>query len=254
MTPTKSYYTSGQLEYEGFINGEIQVGHWTFYHENGKVFSKGEFDEKGLPIGIWTEYYESGQIKYEAISPQGNLFSLDSNNLEIINYWTENGKPLIVDGNGKLLIHFENGNIRHKSYWNNKLKNGTLQEFYENGQLNIEKNFKDGLKNGIGKVFSKNGTIICESYYLNGKPIGKLTEWYESGQIAEEGEYINGEYVVNNFWSESGEQLLIDGTGTAVRIYGATDGDIYEQHFDNGKMLCEKKIAGVTYGQFIPNK
>jgi antitoxin component YwqK of YwqJK toxin-antitoxin module len=197
MRPTITHYPNGQLECEGFVNGEIQVGSWTFYHESGKVFSKGQFDDSGNPIGVWTEYYENGQIKYEAISSQGNCFSLDNDNLEIINYWTEDGTPLIVDGNGKLTTYFDNGNIQHISYWTEKLKNGTFQEFYENGQLKIEREYKDGVKDGIGKVFSENGTLIYEYYYLNGEPIGKVREWYESGQIAEEGEGTFGLKWVN---------------------------------------------------------
>lgn len=253
MTPTKTHYPNGQLECEGFINGEVQVGNWTFYHENGKVFSKGQYDNNGNPIGIWTEYYDNGQIKYEAISSQGNWFSLDSDNLEIINYWTEDRIPLIVDGNGKLTTYFDNGNIQHISYWTSKLKNGTLQEFYENGQLNIERNYKDGIKEGFGKVFYNNGNLHSEHCYQNGKDIGQYKEWYENGQLSEEGEFINGDYFLINFWTEEGEQILKDGTGKAIRKYGATGGDIYEQLFDKGKMTSEKKVAGVKYGQFIPD-
>ncbi|MBA2611672.1 MAG: hypothetical protein H0U95_06870 [Bacteroidetes bacterium] len=246
MTPTKTHYPNGQLECEGFVNGEIQVGNWTFYHENGKVFSKGQYDGNGNPIGVWTEYYDNEQIKYELISSKGNWFSLDSDDVEIINYWTEDGIQIIVDGEGKLTTYFANGNIQHISYWISRLKNGVLREFYENGQLKIEREYKEGIKNGIGKVYSENGTLVYEYYYLNGEPSGKVKEWYESGQIAEESEYIKGEYFVNNFWTEAGEQILKDGTGKAIRKYGATLGDICEQYYDKGKMTSEKKIASVN--------
>jgi uncharacterized protein len=249
MTPTKTHYPNGQLECEGFVSGEVQVGNWTFYHENGNVFSRGQY-ENGKPIGIWTEYYENGQIKYEAISMQGNWFSLDSDNLEIINYWNEDGIPLIVDGEGKLTTYFDNGNIQHISYWINKLKTGTLQEFYQSGQLNVEREYNEGVKDGIGKVFSENGTLTYECFYMKGQPIGKVREWYESGQISEDGEYINGEYFINSFWTEAGEQILKDGKGKAIRKYGAGGYDIYEQDFDKGIMTSEKKISGATYGQF----
>ena len=253
MTPTKTYYPSGQLESEGFVNGKVQVGTWTFYHENGKVFSKGHYDDHGRPAGVWTEYYNNGQIKYEAISSQGNWFSLDADNLEMINYWTAEGIPLIVDGEGKLTTYFDNGNIQHVSYWRNRLKNGTLQEFYESGQLNIEREYKEGVKDGIGKVFSENGTLVYEYYYLNGHLSGIVREWYPNGQLAEEGEYIDGEYLIQNFWTEAGIQILKGGTGKVLRMYGATGGDVYEQYFDKGKMTSEKKVAGVSYGPFIPN-
>jgi antitoxin component YwqK of YwqJK toxin-antitoxin module len=253
MTPTKTHYPNGQLECEGFLNGEVQVGNWTFYYENSNVFARGQYDHNGKPIGIWTEYYENGQIKYEAISTQGNWFSLDADDLEIINYWNEDGIPLIVEGEGKLTTYFDNGNIRHISYWTNKLKDGTLQEFYESGQLSIEREYRGGFKDGVGKVFSEKGTLIYEYFYVKGQPIGKVKEWYESGQIAEEGEYINGEYLIQNFWTETGEQILKDGRGKAIRKYGAGGYDVYEQYYDKGKMTSEKKIAGVTCGQFIPD-
>jgi antitoxin component YwqK of YwqJK toxin-antitoxin module len=254
MKAIKTYYQNGQIECEGFLNGDLKVGKWSFYHENGKVFSNGQYGDNGNPIGVWIEYYDNGQIKYEAISSQGNWFSIDADNLEILNYWNEDGIPLIVDGEGKLSIYFANGNIQQVSYWTNKLKNGTLQEFYESGQIKINREYKDGVKDGTGKVFLENGTLSYENYHLKGKPIGKVREWYENGQIAEEGEYINGEYLVHNFWTESGDQILKDGTGKAIRKYGTTGLDIYEQHYDKGKMTIEKKIASIVYGKFIPNK
>ncbi|OFY50830.1 MAG: hypothetical protein A2W85_18765 [Bacteroidetes bacterium GWF2_41_31] len=254
MTATKTYYPNGQVECEGFVNEELQVGNWTFYHENGKLFSKGQYDNNGNPIGLWTEYYENGLIKYEAISPQGNYFSLDSDNLEIVTYCSEDGIPLIVDGNGKLKIYFDNGNIQHISHWTNKLKNGILQEFYESGQLKLERNYKDGKKEGLGKVFYDNGNLHIEHYFINGNDTGKYREWYENGQLSEEGEYRNREYFIINFWTENGMQILKDGTGKVIRKYGATDGDIYEQYFEQGKMSGEKKVSGMTYGQFIPDK
>ncbi len=253
MTPTKTYYPNGRLECEGFLNGNIQIGDWTFYYDNGIIFSKGHYDEIGKPIGIWTEYYNNGQIKHETISGRENCFSLDDDNLEILNYWTEDGIPLIVDGEGKLTTYFDNGNIQHISYWTNKLKNGTLQEFYESGQIKIEREYKEGVKDGIGKLFSENGTLIYEYYFVKGERIGKVREWYESGKRAEEGEYIKGEYFVHNFWTETGEQILKDGNGKAIRKYGAGGYDIYEQYYEKGKMTSEKKIAGVTYGRFTPD-
>lgn len=252
MAPTKTYFPNGQLECEGFINGELQVSSWTFYHENGNVFSKGQYDNNGNPIGIWTEFYENGQIKYEAISPRGNCFSFHDENLEILNYWTVDGIQIISDGYGRLITYFDNGNIQHISYWSNKLKNGTLQEFYETGQLKIERNYIAGKIEGFGKVFYANGLLHSEYYYVNGKNNGKYYEWYENGQLAEEGEYLNDDYSELNFWEEDGTQILKDGTGKTIRKYGATDGDIYEQYFDGGKMIGEKKIASVFFGEFIP--
>jgi antitoxin component YwqK of YwqJK toxin-antitoxin module len=232
---------------------DIQIGNWTFYHENGLVFSEGQFDEKGKPIGVWTEYYENGQIKYEAISPQGNCFTLEDDNLQIINYWTAEGLQIIISGNGKLTI-YENDNIQHISFWANGLKTEILQEFYRDGRLYKEMMYKNGLKNGLAKIFHENGNLYSEQNYMNGNKIGKYIEWYEDGQIAEEGEYINEGYTIINFWAENGKQTLINGKGIVIRKYGAAGDDVYEQHFDKGKMVDERKIAGVKYGKFTPNR
>jgi antitoxin component YwqK of YwqJK toxin-antitoxin module len=70
MTPIKSYHPNGLIEAEGFLVNNIQVGDWTFYYDNGQIFTKGQFDISGTPVGIWTEYYLNGQKKYQAISKE----------------------------------------------------------------------------------------------------------------------------------------------------------------------------------------
>ena len=109
------------------------------------------------------------------------------------------------------------------------MKQGLWLYYYENGKKRLEINFKDD------------------------KYEGAWTEWYENGQIAEQGEYLNGEYFVRNFWDETGNHLLVEGTGKTIRVFGASDEDIYEQYFENGNFLHERKISGVVYGKFSPN-
>jgi antitoxin component YwqK of YwqJK toxin-antitoxin module len=252
MNPIKEYYPDGKLQCIGFMNDNIQVGRWKFYHGNGQIFSEGEFDNSGKPIGIWNEYYENGQIKYEAISVRGNCFNFADDDVKLINFWTEDGLQIVVNGNGRLILYLDNGNIQHVSFWTNGLKEGILQEFYPNGCLHEQHTYLKGLKSGLSKVFHENGSLYSEVNYLNGKHCGKFTYWYENGQIAEEGEESNGNYIILNFWAEDGRRTLVDGLGFIIRKYGATGGDIYEQHYENGKMIYEKKIAGVMYGRFTP--
>jgi antitoxin component YwqK of YwqJK toxin-antitoxin module len=42
MTPVISYYPDGTLKAEEFVLDNIQVGNWTFYHDNGELFTKGQ--------------------------------------------------------------------------------------------------------------------------------------------------------------------------------------------------------------------
>ncbi|MEO7767120.1 MAG: hypothetical protein ABIS01_06830 [Ferruginibacter sp.] len=242
MTPVKSYHPNGLLEVEGFLADNLQVGSWTYYHDNGVLFTKGQFNSEGIPFGVWTEYYPNGQVKYEAISEQGNSFSLDSDYLQILNYWTEDGKYLIQNGNGKLTIYFDNGNAEHTSIWTNNLKNGLLQEFYPSGQLNIERIYKNGVKDGESKIFHENANTYISCFYQNGKPVASYKEWYKNGQICEEGFYTNEQYFIDNFWDETGTQRLYKGNGYVIRKEGAGEIDIYKQDFINYVMTNEKRL------------
>ena len=128
------------------------------------------------------------------------------------------------------------------------------QSFYQNGQLKETGSLIDGKKVGLWTYYYENGAKRLEANYVEDKNDGKWTEWYENEKITEEGIYKNGEYVVRNFWDEEGEQLLINGSGKTIRKFGTSQGDIYEQYFENGEFKGEKKIQGVTYGKFIPNE
>lgn len=126
--------------------------------------------------------------------------------------------------------------------------------YYPNGKVEKEGYLLDGKKEGMWVRYFENGVKEIEMTYKQGELSGSCCEWYENGQLAEEGEYRNGAYKVINYWNEQGEQLLINGTGKTIRKFGATQGDIYEQYFKEGKFKGEKKIAGVVYGKFIPDR
>jgi hypothetical protein len=129
----------------------------------------------------------------------------------------------------------------------------TFKSFYNNGQLEKVGELINKQKQGLWTHYYENGLKRLEITFKDNKYDGALREWYEDGQIAEEGEYKNGEYIVLNFWTEDGKQLLKDGTGMTIRKFGSTQGDVYEQYFDKGIFTGEKKITSVTYGKFIPD-
>lgn len=242
MRPIQSYYSNGILEAEGFLEGNLQVGSWAYYHENGGLYTKGQFNKQGIPSGIWTEYYSNGQKKYDAISENGNCFLLSSDNLQILNYWNEEGENLIQKGEGTLTTYFDNGKVEHISTWLNNLKNGILQEFFGNGQLRIERNYKNGVKNGEGKIFHNSGNLYTQSFYQDGKPIKYYKEWYNNGQLCEEGFYKGGTYLIDNFWDETGEQSLINGNGYVIKKDGLMGLDIYKQEYENYIMIKETRL------------
>lgn len=129
----------------------------------------------------------------------------------------------------------------------------TEKTYHSNEQIESIFDTINGNKHGEFTRYFDNGQVAIISTYVHGESHGLWKEFYENGQIAEEGEHINGEYHVTNFWLESGVQLLVNGTGKTMRKFGASDGDIYEQYFNKGNYISEKKIARVSYGKFTPD-
>ena len=127
----------------------------------------------------------------------------------------------------------------------------TQKTYHSNGQIKTIYDTVNGEKHGKFIRYFDNGQIAIISTYVHGKSHGQWKEYYENGQIAEEGEYIDGEYHVTNFWVETGDQLLVNGTGKVIRKYSPTEGEVFEQYFDNGKFTVEKKISGASYGKFM---
>jgi len=219
VEPVKSYYPNGQLNCEGFATGKIQQGKWVFYYENGNVFSRGEYNDIGKPIGIWTEYYEDGQINYESISPRGNGWELNDIDLQLLNYWNENGIPLINNGEGKLMLYHQNGNIQHISHWKDYIKNGIYQTFYEVGTIAGEYTYKNNIPFGEWKNWRENGEIAGEGYYKEGKQFGCLKNWYDNGQLELEYLIDDDNWIHKNFWDKDGTQLLKNGNGKFINYH-----------------------------------
>lgn len=130
----------------------------------------------------------------------------------------------------------------------------TFKSFHNNGQLEKVGELIHEQRQGLWIHYYENGLKRLEITFKDNEYDGALREWYEDGQIAEEGEYKNGDYVVLNFWTEDGKQLLKDGTGMTIRKFGATQEDVYEQYFDKGIFTGERKVASAIYGEFLSNK
>ena len=129
-----------------------------------------------------------------------------------------------------------------------------IQEFHQNGNLKMIWIEKEGVQNGVFRRYYDNTLIAVESNFQNGKRNGEVKEWYPNGKQLEIGKYVEGEYIVEQFWNEKGNQLLINGTGKTIRYYGTNDDTVYEQYFENYEFKSEKKLKGVNYGKFEPKK
>ena len=103
-----------------FLNNKY-VGLWSFYHKNGQLSGKGNYNESkgeklgssGMPIdnrnGLWRGWHKNGQLEFE------------------VNYI--NGKR-----EGLNRVWYENGQLEFEGNYDNNNKNvGLFRTWYENG-------------------------------------------------------------------------------------------------------------------------
>jgi antitoxin component YwqK of YwqJK toxin-antitoxin module len=123
---------------------------------------------------------------------------------------------------------------------------------FPDGTIKLKFETRNGEKHGEFVRFHENGQKAVETQFVSDSPDGTWTEWYSNGQIAEEGTYVDSEYLPKNFWTENGEQTLVEGTGKVIRMFGADDLLVVEEYFERGEYKGEKKQADVRYGKFYP--
>jgi len=59
-----TYYPNKQAQMEGTYKDNKREGRWTYWYENGKLWSDGIF-VKGKSDGKRTTYFENGKVRYE---------------------------------------------------------------------------------------------------------------------------------------------------------------------------------------------
>jgi len=138
---------------------------------------------------------------------------------------------------------FEEDSFVGRGFLEDGKKEGTWHYFYDTGELKQLIDYVAGIQHGTYKFLSKNGVILIESTYVAGEVDGVWREYYEDGRLKEIGKYHNKEYFPIDFWDNDGNQLLKNGTGKKIEVYGSsTLEDVYEQYFTDGKFIKEIKI------------
>jgi antitoxin component YwqK of YwqJK toxin-antitoxin module len=98
---------------------------------------------------------------------------------------------------------------------------------------------------------------ITQTYVSNCERQGEVLEFYEDGSRKMEAELKNGQYLIHNYWNESGEHTLKNGTGAIIR--SAPDPNEYryknykkdgeQKMFDKNVLIRSTEMAdGVNHG------
>ncbi len=155
--------------------------------------------KNGILEGKHTVYYESGVKKQETDYINGVFKGIQSK-------WSANAvlseKRTTIDSLDMAICeetYYGNGQRSELTFKNkNDEKTGPHQEWYENGQLKVDE------------------------IYLNSgwKRVGEVKEYWKDGSprlIANAFPKDSGRVTYQNYWDESGEQLLKDGNGKYYR-------------------------------------
>ena len=116
----KYYYDNNQLKSVGCKIINTPIGYWKYYHLNGELQSKGNYNSKGTKIGKWYYYFNDGKLsKIEQFDNEGrldkigkwtNYFSgqkIYSKNIEIYFQEPNNGSEIIVYRKNKIFLKAE---------------------------------------------------------------------------------------------------------------------------------------------------
>lgn len=162
---TKVYSDVGSLLSEGKLDSlGRKTGIWTFYYDDGTIFSKGEFKDD-LKIGLWEYFYNNGSIR-------------------------EKGEYLRDLPNGKWLTFCENGQIIKEVHYNYGKEDGVCREYDCSGNLIKESYFEEGILNGPWYLSINN--FIEKGQFINGVMVGKWITYYDNENIRTEISYENG--------------------------------------------------------------
>lgn len=139
------YFKSGTLQMTGKTTNKdnvSKIGQFVYYYENGKRQSITHYDN-GRPIGEHIIYYENGNLKEEG--EYTDNYKEAGKSYKLNQYWDENNKHLIINGNGVYscgnnLDYIETGKykdgFKDGTYEGKNIKNNTsFIEKYENGNF-----------------------------------------------------------------------------------------------------------------------
>lgn len=227
----KDYLVVGKGEFlKNDKDEETLVGPWEFYHQNGKLKSKGVFDRTGLRTGVWNYYYEEGSIKessrYEMDKANGKSESWYANG---IRYSLSDYKDDAIDG--VEFLYYYNGNPQSVITYKKGKKDGPAKYYTVNGALSNTCTYVNDLKEGDETNYYESGKLNTKAYYKNDQASGPFIEYHENGQVLRQGDFDADKSVGPWKWFYENGKPEYTGNYTD----GQLDGE-YLSYYKNGKL------------------
>ncbi len=214
-----SKHDNGMLASSGNFERGKTEGDWQFYQENGLLSSQGSY-KSGNQDGAWKHYDLEGELLEEVVYKEGEL--------DKVMYVKEDGKELVVGGNGYYSLKYDNGNISSEGLIKDGKFDGIWKGYYLNGDMESETQHI-GEDITLLAMYDRAGDLMVK----DGN--GQVISTYDSGNLSQQGEIVNGKR--HGTWMTYYDDPAIKSTEINYKN-GVLDGDYMGYAYD-GSMYVE---------------
>ena len=134
---------------------------------------------------------------------------------------------------------------------------GYVRDFrLTNNQPVLRGAYRAGRKEGLFEVYHATGELAARGHYRQGRQVGDWAYWYPSGNRRQVLSFQDGQDpLVQQFWDEAGQQLVVNGNGTwhreelGLRLRGAVVNGIPDGRWQLRRIKDESIVARETFAK-----
>lgn len=244
----ENYYRNGRMASKGYYdNSGNKTGLWTFYYQNGAVFEEVTY-ENGKLQGAFKTFYDNGSLKREGSFSAGvqSGGQKDYNYAELLSSSAFLKDDLL---NGEFTLYYDLGGD-YKNYEGNYLGgkiNDSLVEYYDNGAVASRKKITGDVANGDIISYYRDGKIAVKETQVNGIKDGEYKSYYPGGRLKQEGLYKDGTEIGlwKSYYKDGSveEETQYDEKGKKNGISKNYDYDgklFFEMEYSKGELIAYK--------------
>ena len=210
-------YSNGNTAYEVYFKDDKPIGELKRYHENGKLSTILEYNEKGDTANA--KFYDENE--------------------NLISEGTYAGKKKT----GKWIYYQKNIKVKEENFKDDSLQ-GAQIIFWDNGQIYDKRMYDNGLQTEYWEKYYKNGKHFLKAKIVNGKMEGPMLRWYKTGQIEVKGQYKNDlkEGVWIFYGKKEGEKDTITykhGHDINEAAVEKRESEKYQKNIEKGKNIAD---------------
>jgi antitoxin component YwqK of YwqJK toxin-antitoxin module len=209
------YHLNGKEKYRMPYKNGKKEGKEKFFSTEGKLIGEGEY-RHGIKVGTHWRNHENGVKAYEAAyNDKGDMLShadeFDDQGHKLVHFmmvddkregeyfeWYANGQLRVAcnylkgDFEGEQKEYFFSGQIKCRTFYQNKAQHGPYEEWYEDGKQKYVGEFVQGKKEKLHREWSPSGELLFEGSFVEDAPDGMICSWYSKDKLKERAYFQKG--------------------------------------------------------------